>query len=127
MKSAISGGLTESASERPEEPCLRHGGGGVAVKTAIAGRPQHGSVRAEFPPTALASGGDAKALQRMRMGDMGRRQPAVNESFGSLPGDATFLAPSSEYLVPELSHGKPKVGERVPITRYSVIPDVPAH
>ena len=58
---------------------------------------------------------------------MGWGQPAANESFHSLPGNTACLAPSSEYLVPELSHGEAKVGEGVPIARHSVIPDVPAH
>lgn len=61
------------------------------------------------------------------MADMGWREPAAKESFHSLPGNTAFLAPSSEYLVPELSHGEAKVGEGVPITRHSVVADMPAH
>ncbi len=61
------------------------------------------------------------------MADMGWRQPAANEPFHSLPGNTAFLAPSSEYLVPELSHGEAKVGEGVPIARHSVVADMPAH
>ena len=61
------------------------------------------------------------------MADAGRRQPAVDKPFHPLPRDTSSLAPSSQYLVPELAHGKTKVSESVPIARYSVVSDVPAH
>jgi hypothetical protein len=106
---------------------LRRREGYVAVGIRIAPYPPHGSVRAVFPHTALASGGDAQALQGIRMADAGRRQPAVDEPCHPLPLDTSSLAPSSQYLVPELAHGKTKVSESVPIARYSVVSDVPAH
>lgn len=61
------------------------------------------------------------------MADAGRRQPAVDEPCHSFPRDASSLAPSSQYLVPELAHGKTKVSESIPIARYSVVSNVPAH
>jgi hypothetical protein len=46
---------------------------GVAVGMRIAPHPPHGSVRADFPHTALASGRDAQAALRIRVADAGRR------------------------------------------------------
>src|SRR4029077_17463115 len=99
----------------------------VAVGIRIAPYPPHGSVRADFPHTALSSGGDAQAARRIGMADAGRRQPAVDEPCHSFPRDASSLAPSSQYLVPELAHGETKVSESVPIAWHSVVSDVPAH
>ena len=61
------------------------------------------------------------------MADAGRRQPAVNEPFHSLPTDASSLASMFEHVMPELAHGKAKVSESIPIARYSVVADMPAH
>jgi hypothetical protein len=62
---------------------LRSGWRNVAVGIRIAPYPPHRSVRADFPHTALASGGDAQTVRRIRMADMGRRQPAaVNGNSG---------------------------------------------
>src|SRR5258708_15821890 len=99
----------------------------VAVGIRIAPYPPHRSVRAGFPHTALASGGDAQAAQRIGMADAGRRQPAVDEPFHSFQTDASSLAPSSQYLVPELAHGKTKVSDTIPIARYSLLSNVPPH
>src|SRR5208282_4998139 len=58
---------------------------------------------------------------------MGRRQPAADEPLHSFPQDATFLAPSSEDVVPEVAHGETKVSQSVPVARHSEVSDVPAH
>lgn len=73
--------------------------------------PAHRSVRADFPHTALASGGDAQTARRIGTADSGRRQPAVDQPFHPFPGDASSLAPSSKHMVPELAHGKAKVSQ----------------
>ncbi len=57
------------------------------------------------------------------MADMGRRQPAADEPLHSFPLKATFLAPSSEDVVPEIAHGETKVCERMPVARYSEVSD----
>jgi hypothetical protein len=100
---------------------------GVAVGIRITPYPPRGSVRADFPHTALASGNDAHTAPGVGMVNAGRRQPAVNQPLHSLPGDASSLAPSSEDVVPELAHGEAKVSQRIPIGRNSVVSDVPAH
>ena len=61
------------------------------------------------------------------MADAGRRQPAVNEPFHSLPTDASSLASMREHVMPELAHRETKVSESIPIARYSVVADMPAH
>src|SRR5271156_4199889 len=99
----------------------------VAVGIRISPYPPRGSVRAGFPHTALASGGDAHTARRIRMADMGRRQPAADEPLHSFPQDATFLAPSSEDVVPEVAHGETKVSQSVPVARHSEVSDMPAH
>src|SRR5271155_5800751 len=106
---------------------LRTGRRGVAVGIRIAPYPPRGSVRAGFPHTALASGGDAQTARRIRMADMGRRQPAADEPLHSFPMKATFLAPSSEDVVPEIAHSETKVSQSVPVTRHSEVSDMPAH
>src|SRR5579872_41345 len=62
------------------------------------------------------------------MVDMGRRQPAFNESFHSvLPVDSSVLAPPFKDSVPVRAHGKAEVGQGITITRYSVVANMPAH
>jgi len=58
------------------------------------------------------------------MVDVGRRQPAADEPFHSFPRDASPLTPACEHAVPELAHGEPKVSERIPIARHSVVPEM---
>ncbi len=57
---------------------------------------------------------------------MGRRQPVADEPCHSLPRDASLLASSPKHVVPGLANSEAKVGERVPIARHSVVPDVSA-
>ena len=61
------------------------------------------------------------------MADMGRRQPAADEPLHSFPMKATFLAPSSEDVVPEIAHSETKVSQSVPVSRHSEVSDMPAH
>jgi len=58
---------------------------------------------------------------------MGWRQPAADEPCHSFPRDASLLASSPKHVVPGLAHGEAKVGEGAPITRHSVVADMPAH
>ncbi len=51
----------------------------VALGTLVTQRPPHRSERAALPHSALASGDDAKAYQRIRMTNTGRRKPPVHE------------------------------------------------
>jgi len=67
----------------------------VAVGTLVTQRPPHRSERAALPHSALASGDDAKAYQRIRMTNTGRRKPSVHEAFHSIPNQAMFVAPAS--------------------------------
>src|SRR5208282_1013167 len=62
----------------------------VAVGIRLSPYPPRGSVRADFPHTALASGSDAQTARGIRMADTGRRQPAADEPLHSLPQYATF-------------------------------------
>jgi hypothetical protein len=61
------------------------------------------------------------------MADAGRRQPAADEPLHSLPRDAALLASASEDAMPEVAHGEAKVSQGVPVARYSVVSEVPAH
>src|SRR5580704_6343646 len=105
---------------------LRIGSSSVAVGIRIAPYPPHGSVRADFPHTALASGNDAQAALRIRVADAGRRQPVADEPFHTFPRDASSLTPVCEHAVPEPAHGETKVSEGVPITRDAEVTDMPA-
>src|SRR5262245_38596418 len=69
----------------------------VAVGTALASGPPHGSVREEFPHTALTSGSsNGQPLIGIGMQNARGRKPVANQPFHVLPTSATkFLtAPS---------------------------------
>ena len=68
----------------------------VAVGTALAGGPPHGSGRAELPHPALASGNNAKAHQRMRM---------ITPLTPSPAGCLTYPLRRAGHAVPALSPG----------------------
>lgn len=53
------------------------------------------------------------------MADMSGRQPAADEPSHSFPQYATSLAPSAQYVVPEVAHSETKVSQSVPVARYS--------
>ena len=107
---------------------LRTGRRVVAVGIRIAPYPPHRSVRADFPHPALASGGDAQTARRIRMADMGRRQPAADEPLHSLPQNATVLAsPTQDVRCQRLAHRETKVGQSIPVPRHSEVSEMPAH
>src|SRR6266446_5887045 len=64
----------------------------------------HRSGRAGFPHPAPASGSDAKAVQRIRMIDVQRGQPAVNEPPHSVPLHPAILAALRQRPMPEPAH-----------------------
>src|SRR5208282_2155930 len=99
----------------------------VAVGIRLSPYPPRGSVRADFPHTALASGSDAQTARGIRMADTGRRQPAADEPLHSLPQYATFLAPSSQDVVPEVAHGETKMSQSISVARYSEVTEMPTH
>src|ERR1019366_10453946 len=108
----------------PSIPCRSKNGAShrmslVAVGIRISPYPPRGSVRADFPHTALALGGDAQTARRIRMADTGRRQPAADEPVHSLPQNATMLASSTQRAMPEVAYGETKVGQGVPVARHS--------
>ena len=110
-----------------EQRCLRHRVEGVAVGIRLTPYPPHRSVRADFPHTALASGGDAQAARGIRMADMGGRKPALDEPFHPFPWDASLLASPSKDVMPEVAHPETEVGQGVPVSRHSKVSDMPAH
>src|SRR5262245_27005103 len=58
----------------------------VAVGTALASGPPHGSVREEFPHTALTSGSsDGQPLVGIEMQNARGRKPVANQSCHVLP------------------------------------------
>jgi len=61
------------------------------------------------------------------MADAGRRQIRGDEPLHSLPRDATMLTSPAQSAMPEVAHGEAKVGQGVPVARYSVVSEVPAH
>ena len=107
--------------ERPEQDPARI----VGVGMPITEHPLHRSGRAAFPHPALASGDDAKAAQRVRMTDAGRRQPASDKSPHAVPEDATGLTAPGQRALPELADLKPEPVERGLVHRHPVVPDVP--
>ena len=61
------------------------------------------------------------------MADAGRRQPAADEPWHSLPQNATFLAPSSQDFVPEVAHGETKMSQSMSVARYSEVTEMPTY
>ena len=61
------------------------------------------------------------------MADMGRWQPAADQPLHSFPQNATFLAPSSQDVVPEVAHGETKVSQSMSVARYSEVTEMPTH
>ena len=110
-----------------KQRCLRHRVDRVAVGIRLSPYPPHRSGRADFPHPALASGGDAQAARGIRMADMGRRKPALDEPFHPFPWDASLLASPSQDVMPEVAHLETEVGQGVPVSRHSEVSDMPAH
>jgi hypothetical protein len=96
--------------------CFAPAFAGGAVGIRIAPYPPHRSVQADFPHTALASGGDAHRARRIGMVDVGRRQPAGDQPFHSFPVNGSVLASSLKNTMPVRAHGKTKVGQCITIT-----------
>ena len=78
----------------------------VAVGTALASGPPHGSVREALPHTALTSGSsDGQTLVGIRMQDSRGREPVANQPRHVLPTSATkFLTAPSQHAKPEAAH-----------------------
>jgi hypothetical protein len=74
----------------------------VAVGTALAGGPPHGSGRAELPHPALALGNNAKAHQRMRM---------ITPLTPSPPCCLTYPLKRAGHAAPALSPGHVTLGQ----------------
>jgi hypothetical protein len=90
-------------------------GAAIGVGTVIAGRPLHGSRRAELPHRALALRHDGKHLCCGRVCNVDRRQPAVKQAIHPFPSYRALLAPSRQCSLPQPAHFavKPVYGLRV--------------
>ncbi len=66
--------------------------------------PLHRSGRADFPHSALASGHDAHAAQRIVMVDASRREPARNQPPDPIPGNTALLTAARERTLPTPAH-----------------------
>src|SRR5579875_3721510 len=106
---------------------LRMGSRGRGRDTAYSVPPPHRSGRADFLHPALASGGGVQTARWIRVIDANRRKPAADESFHSLPLDATMLASPAQSAMPEVRHRVTKVGQSVPVARHSEVSEMPAH
>src|SRR5215469_12336761 len=83
--------------------------------------PLHGSGRAEFPHLALTLGTDAKVLQGMRMVNVQRWQPVVNELLHTVPPLAAILTAPGERAMPRTAHLRAEQKQRRHIHRNAVI------
>lgn len=100
--------------------------GVVAVGMRITPHPPHGSGLEELPHPALALGSDGSAARRVRMADLGRGQPAVDQSLHALPRHVPELASASQYSSPETAHSVAEVPQRGTVGGHSVITYVSA-
>jgi len=72
----------------------------VAVGTAVARRPPHGSRRAELPHRALALDHDGQTLVGIGMTDSREWKPVFDQLAHPFCGDASLLAPAVQGPVP---------------------------
>ncbi len=61
------------------------------------------------------------------MVDMGRRQPSLDEPLHPLPLDTPLLTPPRKGVMPEATYREAEVGQSIPISRDSEVPDMPTH
>src|SRR5262249_41565132 len=99
----------------------------VAVGTALASCPPHGSVREELPHTALTSGSpDGQPLVGIRMQNARGRKPIANQPCHVLPTSATkFLTAPSQNAKPEAAHLVAEPAQTKAVSGYRVIVDPP--
>src|ERR687892_475179 len=99
----------------------------VAVGTALASGPPHGSVREELPHTALASGScDDQPLVGVRMQYPCGREPVANQPCHVLPTSATkFLTAPSQNAKPDAAHLVAEPAQTRAVSRYRMIVEPP--
>src|SRR5215472_2380093 len=90
----------------------------------VAHNPLNRSGRAELPHPALASGNDAKAVQRIGVIDAGRGQPASNQPSHAVPPHSTSMATTRQRAMPEPAGLEAEQVERRSVHGHSVIPGV---
>src|ERR1051325_5961695 len=93
----------------------------------ITNHPFHRSGRARLTHPALASGDDAKSLERIRMMEGRQWQPEVNQMEHPLPREAGFLTASPQRRRPASSHVTAKRSQRVQGGRNPVISIMSLH
>src|SRR5437867_10566381 len=95
----------------------------VAVGTALASGPPHGSVREGLPHTALASGScDDQPLVGIRMQYPCGREPVANQPCHLLPTSATkFLTAPSQNAKPDAAHLVAEPAQTNAVSRYRII------
>src|SRR5215467_77521 len=99
----------------------------VAVGTALASGPPHGSVREEFPHTALTSGlCDGQSLVGIRMQNARGREPVANQPCHVLPTPAAkLLTAPSQNAKPDAAHLVAEPAQAKTVTRYRMIVEPP--
>src|SRR5262245_2452391 len=91
----------------------------------VTQHPPHRSRRAALPHRALALGRNAQALRRIRMQDVGWRQPLGCEGVYPLPGDTMALTAPSERLTPIAEYTFAKHPQHAQVARHTIIPIMP--
>src|SRR5438093_2178932 len=99
----------------------------VAVGTALASGPPHGSVREGLPHTALTSGScDDQPLVGIWMQYPCGREPVANQPRHVLPTSTTkFLTSSSQHAKPDAAHLVADPAQTKAVTRYRMIVEPP--
>src|SRR6266542_2255931 len=99
----------------------------VAVGTALASGPPHGSVREGLPHTALTSGScDDQPLVGIWMQYPCGREPVANQPRHVLPTSTTkFLTASSQHAKPDAAHLVSEPAKTKAVTRYRMIVEPP--
>src|SRR5215472_15322254 len=99
----------------------------VAVGTALASGPPHGSVREGFPHTALTSGSsDGQPLVGIRMQNARGREPVANQPCHVLPTPAAkLLTAPPQNAKPDAAHLVAEPAQAKTVSRYRMIVEPP--
>lgn len=93
----------------------------------VTRHPLHGSVRAELPHTALASGHDAQTLVRIRMADAWGRQPVIEQAPHAAPTQMVALTAAAQGAMPQATHLLAEGTQTRAVARHAEVTHVPTH
>jgi hypothetical protein len=87
----------------------------------ITDHPLHRSGQAELPHPAPTLGDDAKALERIRVTNVGGRKPSIDQPIHMLPIQPLSFTPTPQRKVPVTANLEPEALDRSTVGRHAVV------